>query len=83
MKKRVLLSVAALLVILSPQFARAVSPTAAEMAEARQWAAAKFEGAADVREHDRLQGEPHPLVEPLFSFVYQGKQSADFLHTCA
>lgn len=81
MKKRVLLSVAALLVILSPQFARAVSPTAAEMAEARQWAAAKFEGAADVREHDRLQGEPHPLVEPLFSFVYQGKQSADFLHT--
>ena len=47
------MSIAALLCILSPQFARAVSPTPAEMAEARRWAAAKFEGVADGKEHRR------------------------------
>ena len=79
MKTRVPLIIAGLLCILSPQFARAVSPTPAEMAEARRWAAAKFEGVADVKEHDGLQNEPSPSVEPPFSFVYQGKPSADFL----
>ena len=80
MKTNTTLTIAALLCILSPQLARAVSPSPAEMAEARRWAAAKFEGVADVKDRESdLQGEPRPSVEPPFSFTYQGKPSADFL----
>jgi alpha-galactosidase len=79
MKTRAPLNILALLCILSPQLARAVSPTPAETAEARRWAAAKFEGVANAKQHDGLQAEPQPSVAPPFSFVYQGKQSADFL----
>jgi hypothetical protein len=43
MKMRTRLSVVAALWIASAQSAAAVLPTTAELAEARQWAAAKFE----------------------------------------
>ena len=45
--------------------AAAVSPNADELAKSRQWAAAKFETG----------------VEPFFSFVYDGKPSAELLKT--
>lgn len=52
MKMRPLLNAIVLLLLLSPQFARAVAPTAAEMAESRRWAAAKFEGVGDAKASD-------------------------------
>ena len=45
--------------------ATAVSPNAAELANSRQWAAAKFEAG----------------VEPFFSFTYDGKPSSQLLKT--
>jgi hypothetical protein len=48
-----------------PQFAAAVSPTTAELSEARRWAAANFEGGANAK--------------PWFSFTYDGKPSAELL----
>jgi alpha-galactosidase len=51
--------------LLSAQFARAISPTPAEMADSRKIADAKF---ADAK-----QGKP------FFSFMYDGKPSAEFL----
>ena len=53
-----------------PQHAGAVSPTPIEMADARQWAAAKF---AD-------EGKTG-IAETFFSFTYDGKPSAGFLGT--
>jgi alpha-galactosidase len=79
MKPRTLLIFAALLCILSSHRARAVSPAPAEMAEARRWAAAKFDGAADINEHDGRQAGPRQSIAPPFSFTYQGKPSAGFL----
>ena len=52
------------------QLAVAVSPTADEMAAARQWVAARLEGAQ----------QPQP-PEPFFSFDYGGKPSAELLKT--
>ena len=79
MKTKALRNIIALLCILSPQLARAVSPTSAEMAKARRWAAARFEGIADVKGQDDPQAAPSPSFGPPFSFVYQGKRSANFL----
>jgi alpha-galactosidase len=56
--------------LLSADLAHAVAPTAAEMAESRKWAAAKFETAKDAK-----------TIEPFFSFNYDGKSSAEFLKT--
>jgi alpha-galactosidase len=55
--------------------ARAVSPTPTEMAQARQWIAANFDGrqAAKPREAGR--------AAPLFSFAYGGQPSAELLGT--
>jgi alpha-galactosidase len=47
MRIRLLLAVVAVVLVLG-QVARAVSPTPAELAEARAWAAAKFEGKTDA-----------------------------------
>lgn len=52
-----------------PQNVLGVSPTADEMAEAKQWAAARFDG---------QDGRP---AEPCFSFAYDGKPSAELLKT--
>lgn len=53
-----------------PQFAAAVSPTPAEMAEARGWMAARFEDVPEAK-----------TVAPFFSFKYDGKSSAELLKT--
>jgi alpha-galactosidase len=58
------------LVVALPQLAHAVVPTADEMAEARQWVAARFENV----------GEPKNAAVP-FSFTYDGKPSAELLKT--
>ncbi|MCX7425241.1 MAG: alpha-galactosidase [Planctomycetia bacterium] len=50
-----------------PRLAGAVAPTPVEMAEARRWAAAAFEGS--------------PAAMPFFSFTYDGKPSAELLKT--
>ena len=51
-------------------FAKAVAPTSEEMAQTRQWAKSRFEGA---KEEKRL--------EPFFSFNYDGKPSSELLKT--
>jgi alpha-galactosidase len=56
--------------LLSAQVARAVSPTPAEMAESRQWAASHFEAAPDSKD-----------AKPFFSFTYDGRPSAELLKT--
>ena len=76
MTMRSLLAVAAML-LLSPAWAHAVAPTAGEMAEARRWAAAKFEGVADVKPAEA--GPCSDGVEPCFSFNYGGKPSRELL----
>jgi alpha-galactosidase len=63
-----LLSAAVALWLLSPPHAGAVPPTPVEMAEARQWAAAKFVDAGKTGS-----------AETFFSFTYDGKPSAGFL----
>ena len=50
--------------------ATAASPTPGELAEARQWAAAKFEGNRETMATDSF-----------FSFTYDGKPSAELLKT--
>jgi NPCBM/NEW2 domain len=52
MKTRLVVNLVAVLWLLSAQFAQAVSPTPAEMAEVRRWAAAKFEGVPDTKDPD-------------------------------
>ena len=66
-------SVAAMSWMMAAQLAWAVSPTPAEMAEARRWAAAKLEGVA----------APPYTTDPLFSFVCGGKPSAEVLKAWA
>jgi len=61
-----------LCLIAVPQVVRAVDVLPEEMAEARRWVKAKFEG---VSEMQRL------ATEPPFSFTYDGKPSADLLKT--
>jgi len=70
--------VAVLLGIVLPQLAGAVAPTADEMAEARRWVAAKFEGVSDGKSEPDRQAFG---VEPFLSFVYDGKPSAELLKT--
>jgi alpha-galactosidase len=70
MKTRLLVSIAALAWFLSAQWAVAVSPTAAEIAEARQWAAARFGDVGETRN-----------APPFFSFTYGGTTSAELLKT--
>jgi len=53
-----------------PQAARAAGPTPAEMTEARQWAATNFAGDAAAKD-----------AAPFFSFLYDGKTSAELLKT--
>lgn len=64
---KLLLSFVAIAWLASTQFAMAVSPTAAEMSEAKQWMTAHF---------DDTKG-----AEPFFSFTYGGKSSAELLKT--
>jgi hypothetical protein len=56
--------------------ALAVAPTAAELAEARAWAAARWEGAAPARAAAAGQ-----TAGPWFSFTYGGRPSAELLKT--
>jgi alpha-galactosidase len=70
MKTQFLLGVVVVLCIVSVQSVRAVTPTAAESATARQWVAARFAGDADGK-----------ALTPPFSFNYDGKPSAEFLYT--
>lgn len=63
------LSAVAVLCVWTGQAAQAVSPTPAEMAEARRWAAAKLEG---------VPAAPYTADLP-FSFVCGGKPSAEAL----
>ena len=70
MKMRIQLSVVAVLWIVSAQSAVAVSPTPAELAEARQWVAANWENRPESKDQKRF-----------FSFVYDGKPSAELLVT--
>ena len=79
MKTTALPNILVLLCVLSPQLARAASPSPAEMALARWWVAARFEGNANVMGQDGPRGAKSPSFGPPFSFVYQGKPSADFL----
>ena len=60
------LSIVAMLCILVSQCAWAATPTRSEMAEARKWAAARFQGTK-------------ANLAPPFTFVYAGKPSGDFL----
>ena len=70
MKTSILLGPVVISWFLLPQCVQAVSPTAAEIEQARQWMAARFEtghGAEDVG--------------PFFSFTYGGKPSTELLKT--
>ena len=65
MRTKLLICAAILLGMAWPVAAEAVGPTAAEMAEARRWAAGAFEG--------------KPAAKPFFSFTYDGKPSDGLL----
>ncbi|MBN2559591.1 MAG: alpha-galactosidase [Phycisphaerae bacterium] len=54
--------------VLSSSHAATLGPTPAEMKQARQWSATKFQGAGEAS-------------EPLFSFTYGGKPSSEVLGT--
>ncbi|NLF67573.1 MAG: hypothetical protein GX575_00815 [Candidatus Anammoximicrobium sp.] len=73
-----LLTVAVALSIWAVETAWAVSPTAAELAEARLWAAARFAG---VQLAEPPQGEAASGAEPFFSFTYDGRPSVEALKT--
>jgi alpha-galactosidase len=79
MNTRMSLGVAACVYLLLQSSAIAVSPNAAEMAEARRWAASKFEGVQDAQ--SPTAGQCVFGVEPCFSFAYDGKPSAELLKT--
>jgi len=51
----------------------AVAPTESELSEAARWAAAKFGGVADAASPSRL------TTAPPFTFIYDGKSSAELL----
>jgi alpha-galactosidase len=70
MNKKLLVSIAAGLLLLSQQFVAAVSPTPAELTQARDWAAARFEATTESKE-----------LEPFFSFTYDGHPSVELLKT--
>jgi len=70
MKTRLLLSVVTFVCLATWRSAGAVTPTSEEMAESQRWAAARF---ACAEEPKRL--------EPVFSFLYDGKPSAGLLKT--
>jgi alpha-galactosidase len=67
MKSKILFVIVSLLGFLSPQFTYAAAPTPAELSHSRNWAAAKFEAAKDVKN--------------FFSFTYDGKPSTELLKT--
>jgi alpha-galactosidase len=69
-KKRIRLGIVAALWIVSAQSAVAVSPTPAELAEARKWVAVAFEN-----------GPTNDSQKRPFSFIYDGKPSAELLGT--
>ena len=64
MKTQILLGIVVVLGALSPRPATAVTPTADEMKEARQWAAASFEGVGKKS-------------ESFFSFTCGGRTSVE------
>jgi len=70
MKTGLLLSAVTFVCLATPQFAGAVAPTSEEITESRRWAAARFAGAEEAKD-----------LEPLFSFCYDGKPSAELLKT--
>jgi alpha-galactosidase len=66
-RPRIILSMVAACWMAAPCLAQAVLPTAAEMAEAKQWA-------------DKLEAVAQPnATQPFFSFIYDGKPSAELL----
>jgi alpha-galactosidase len=70
MKVNSLCLFAAVLAVISSQFAMAVAPAADELMQARQWAEARLEAAKEAKGS-----------EPVFSFNYGGISSSDFLKT--
>ncbi len=70
MSQKTLAAVVVAAASLSAQLAAAVSPTADEMAAARQWVAARLEG-----------GQQAQTPEPFFSFNYGGKPATELLKT--
>ena len=70
MSQKTLAAVVVAAASLWAQLAAAVSPTADEMAAARQWVAARFEG-----------GQQAQTPEPFFSFNYGGKPATELLKT--
>jgi alpha-galactosidase len=78
MKKSIAVGVVAGLWLVTWQAARATAPTAGEMNDARRFAAAKFEGTRDTREPAKGL---YVLAnhDPVFSFTYGGKPSAELL----
>jgi alpha-galactosidase len=69
-KKSILPHIALSLWLLGPQLAGAVSPTTGEMAEARRWAAARFDTTPEMK-----------APKLFFSFTYDNKPSAELLAT--
>lgn len=70
MNKIFMLSVAVALGLLFSQFAGAITPTPNELALAHNWTAAHFDGEKDAKD-----------VPAFFSFLYDGKPSAELLKT--
>lgn len=69
MKTTTWLRLASLLALLTPSLAAAITPSDAEMAQARQWTAAKFDG----------QPNATATSEPFFSFTYDGQPASALL----
>jgi alpha-galactosidase len=74
MKTRIVLAVLITASVLGPQCAWAVSPTSDELAEARSWAAARFEGIPPTAGRNEAP-------QAFFSFTYGGRPSAELLKT--
>jgi alpha-galactosidase len=71
MNTRISYYFAAVVALMSSQFATAVAPTSDETAQSRQWAETRWQG-----------GIAGDTFEPFFSFVYGDKPSSEFLKTC-
>jgi len=71
------LAILILAVLVGPHAAWAVGPTAAELAEARAWAAARWEERSPQASAARSPLE----ADPWFSFTYGGRPSAQLLKT--
>jgi alpha-galactosidase len=71
-----------LLLLAATRFAQAVSVNPAELAEARQWAAAKFQAPQETptTQPGMSKGQPAPYAPGApFAFMYDGRPSSDLL----